>query len=54
MVVTDELVTLLADKPDALLAVLLHEAGHVQHQHGLKLLAQSTATTMLLALIFIH
>jgi len=52
IVVTDELVTLLADKPDALLAVLLHEAGHVQHQHGLKLLAQSTATTMLLALIF--
>lgn len=52
IVVTDELVRLLEQNPDALLAVLLHEAGHVQHQHGLKLLAQSTATTMLLALFF--
>ncbi len=52
IVVTDELVILLSDRPDAMLAVVLHEAGHVQHQHGLKLLAQSTATTMLLALVF--
>ena len=52
IVFTDELVTLLENQPDALLAVFLHEVGHVQHQHGLKLLAQSTATTMLLALLF--
>jgi Zn-dependent protease with chaperone function len=52
IVFTDELVTLLEKNPDALLAVFLHEVGHVQHQHGLKLLAQSTATTMLLALLF--
>jgi Zn-dependent protease with chaperone function len=52
IVFTDELVTLLEKNPDALLAVFLHEVGHVEHQHGLKLLAQSTATTMLLALLF--
>lgn len=52
IVFTDELVTLLEKNPDALLAVFLHEVGHVQHQHGLKLLAQSTATTLLLALLF--
>lgn len=52
IVFTDELVTLLENNPDALQAVFLHEVGHVQHQHGLKLLAQSTASTMLLALLF--
>jgi Zn-dependent protease with chaperone function len=52
LVFTDQLVQLLRDKPDALLAVFLHEAGHVRHQHGLTLLVQSTATTVMFAMLF--
>lgn len=36
MCVTDELIALLKDEPDAVLTVLAHEAGHVQHRHGLR------------------
>lgn len=52
LVFTDQLVQLLREKPDALLAVFLHEAGHVRHQHGLTLLVQSTATTVMFAMLF--
>lgn len=41
IVVTDALVTLLADQPAALAGVLAHELGHVRHQHGLRLALQS-------------
>ena len=43
IVVTDELVQLLHDSPDALLGVLAHELGHLRHRHGLRLLIQGTA-----------
>lgn len=36
MCVTDELIELLKDEPDAVLTILAHEAGHVQHRHGLR------------------
>lgn len=36
MCVTDELLELLKDEPDAVLTILAHEAGHVQHRHGLR------------------
>ncbi|MCQ8877693.1 M48 family metallopeptidase [Pseudoalteromonas shioyasakiensis] len=52
VIVTDELVTLLKDKPDALRAILLHEIGHVEYQHGIRLAAQATASTIVLAVIF--
>lgn len=52
VVFTDELVSLLKDKPDALLAVFLHEVGHVRHQHGMTLLVQSTATSLVFAMLF--
>lgn len=52
VVFTDELVNLLKDKPDAMLAVFLHEVGHVKHQHGMTLLAQSTATSLVFAMFF--
>jgi Zn-dependent protease with chaperone function len=52
IIVTDDIVTLMADNPDALLAVLLHEVGHVEHKHSLKMVAQTTATTMLFAMMF--
>jgi Zn-dependent protease with chaperone function len=37
---TDELVELLKDEPDAVLTILAHEAGHVQHRHGLRTLVR--------------
>ena len=52
VVVTDELVELLADKPDALIAVLLHEIGHVENQHGVQLVAQSLGITFVFAALF--
>ncbi|MEL0649357.1 M48 family metallopeptidase [Pseudoalteromonas agarivorans] len=52
IVVTDELANLLADKPNALKAVLLHEIGHVVHQHSVRMTAQSAASTVVLAVIF--
>lgn len=38
--VTDELIALLKDEPDAVLTILAHEAGHVQHRHGLRTLVR--------------
>ena len=52
VVVTDELIELLADKPDALIAVLLHEIGHVENQHGVQLVAQSLGITFVFAALF--
>jgi Zn-dependent protease with chaperone function len=37
MCVTDELIELLKDEPDALMTILAHEAGHIRHRHGLRL-----------------
>lgn len=42
MVVTDELVELLRDRPDVLIGVAGHEWGHVQRQHGLRALIQAS------------
>ncbi|MBP6250535.1 MAG: M48 family metallopeptidase [Leptothrix sp. (in: Bacteria)] len=41
VVVTDELVQLLEGADDALLGVIGHELGHVQHRHGMRLLTQT-------------
>ncbi len=41
LVLLDELVAL-ADNDEQILAVLAHEAGHVYHKHGLRLLLQSS------------
>lgn len=37
IVVTDELIKLLGDQPDAVLGVLAHELGHVRERHGMRL-----------------
>lgn len=37
IVVTDELVKLLEDQPDAIVGVIGHELGHVKHRHGMRL-----------------
>jgi len=52
VVITDDLLKRLADKPDAILAVLLHEIGHVEHQHSLSMVAQSVSTAVAFAMIF--
>lgn len=38
IVVTDDLLELLQDEPDAVLTILGHELGHVQHRDGLRML----------------
>lgn len=52
VVVTDDIINLLEDQPDALTAVLLHEIGHVEHKHSMKLLSQSVASSLLFAVLF--
>ncbi|MFG6447575.1 M48 family metallopeptidase [Roseateles sp. BYS180W] len=42
LVMTDALVTLMADQEDGILGVLGHELGHVQHRHGMRMLVQGT------------
>ncbi|HSW14691.1 MAG TPA: M48 family metallopeptidase [Solimonas sp.] len=48
MVVLDELLALL-EHDEQLLAVLAHEYGHVQHDHGMRLALRSTLTAALAA-----
>jgi len=51
IVVTDALVELLADRPDALLGVLAHEWGHVRHRHGMQGLVRATLVGALASLL---
>jgi len=44
VVMTDELVEL-SENDDEILAVLAHEIGHVEEQHGLRILIQNSAAT---------
>lgn len=43
IIVTDELVRLLHDQPQALVGVLGHELGHVRHRHGMRLTLRASA-----------
>ena len=52
VVMTDQLVSLLKDNPDAILAVLLHEIGHVEGQHSVRLIAQSLGATLVIGIVF--
>jgi len=52
VIITDDLVNLLSSQPDAILAILLHEIGHVEHQHSLRLVAQSLGSAMVFGLVF--
>ena len=40
LVLTDGLIALLADKPNAITGVLAHELGHIQHHHSMRALIQ--------------
>jgi Zn-dependent protease with chaperone function len=52
VIITDKLVKLLKDNPDAILAVLLHEIGHVENQHSVRLVAQSLGATLVISVFF--
>ena len=51
IVMTDDLVKMLEDRPDALVGVLAHELGHVQHRHGLDMLVRSSLVSALVGVV---
>lgn len=51
LVLTDALVELLADQPDALAGVLAHELGHVRGRHSLRMTVQAGLASALGALM---
>lgn len=51
IVMTDDLVELLADQPDAIVGVLAHELGHVQHRHGLDLMVRASLVSALVGVV---
>lgn len=51
IVITDALLELLADEPDAVMTVLAHELGHVQHRHGLRLMLRAGAVSVVASVI---
>ncbi|MGI5307982.1 M48 family metallopeptidase [Rheinheimera sp. WS51] len=52
VLITDQLALLLKDNPDAILAVLLHEIGHVEAEHSVRMAAQSLGSTLVLSILF--
>lgn len=52
VVITDELIELLKDNPEAIQAILLHEIGHVVHHHGMQMIAESFGITLLTTYLF--
>jgi predicted Zn-dependent protease len=46
IVITDEMLALLAGHPDTVLGVLAHEYGHVQQRHGMQALARLTLVSL--------
>ena len=42
IVLTDGMVELLRDQPDALMGVLAHELGHVEHHHGMQMVIKTS------------
>jgi Zn-dependent protease with chaperone function len=46
IVITDELVELIGDNHDLLTAILLHEIGHVEHKHSMRLVSETLATSI--------
>ena len=52
IVMTDELVTLVEGREDAIVGVLAHELGHVRHRHGMRALVQVTVLSAVSSLAF--
>ncbi len=51
IVITDDLVKLLADQPDAINGVLAHELGHVHHRHGLDMVVRASLISALVGVV---
>ena len=51
IVMTDDLVKMLEDRPDTLVGVLAHELGHVQHRHGVDMLVRSSLVSALIGVV---
>lgn len=51
IVITDALLELLHDEPDAVMTVLAHELGHVNHRHGLRLMLRAGAVGIVASVI---
>ncbi|TNJ33840.1 M48 family metallopeptidase [Arenimonas terrae] len=52
VVVTDQLVQLVGEHEDELVAVLAHEAGHHEHRHGMRQALQSSAVVVVAGFLF--
>jgi Zn-dependent protease with chaperone function len=52
IIVTDQLVELLRDRPDALTGVLAHELGHVRHRDGLDMLVRASLLSAIVGVVF--
>jgi Zn-dependent protease with chaperone function len=52
IVLTDELVTLVEGREDAVIGVLAHELGHVRFRHGMRALVQVTVLSAVSSLAF--
>lgn len=51
IVMTDELVEMLEDRPDAITGVLAHELGHVQNRDGLDMLVRASLVSALVGVV---
>lgn len=51
IVITDDLVKLLHDQPDAIVGVLAHELGHVQHRDGLDMLVRASLISAMVGVV---
>ncbi len=51
MVITDDLVKLLHDQPDAIVGVLAHELGHVENRDGLDMLVRASLVSALVGVV---
>ena len=52
IVFTDQLVALVNNNEEQLSAILLHEIGHVNEQHSMRLIAETIATTVVITYFF--
>lgn len=52
VVVTDELLTLIDNDAELLTAILLHEIGHVERKHSMRLIAETLATSLAIDYFF--
>jgi Zn-dependent protease with chaperone function len=52
IIVTDQLVELLADRPDLMVGVIGHEVGHLHHRHGLRTTLRASASGFLAGVLF--